>query len=976
MQVSKAALAALALLLAAAGCSSKDSKPAGASDATFVVDQLTKVSVTDSKADGVYTSLATAKQYDFTACIRDVAVLEPVQGEKFRVTGESGEIAVRTTDQSGCITWSESVPVNSLADETYALVERSIEAITAHKGVQRIPLALNPLAKGGDAAIDRRYRTPPKSVVGQAQRSSLTESALLIEQASAEIQINQTTSSGAAGVIRLKLQPKIRRLGLDGKKMHETLVQGRFRINLQLLANNNLKLVPISGRTENTVDFSDGQVFFETAVQLNEIPNERTVELLVDVEPVDSPVPLGRQTSLLTVGRISQVLTKAGGDLRPLSLSVAKLDPSAEVRAAAAGSEDGAAPPPAKPASGSTRNMEFNLGEVKVLKVSPMNISPTTGRPNRVLVEVGAKVTNGISQEPIINQRFELDEVGSSRIPVDSNEEGLVKWHHTIDFSSISNESYFRRKVKLKIQDEFYNFAEVEREVAINPWQYDNPSLLLVDTKFNQVPNLSVQGQNLPEILVDNMEFSFRGRSFEIDNQLNFAVLRRYDFVLHPKVKRVTASGLKEEELGNGRYQVRFLLQLQGHLEMSLEESYLHAVTVDAVAQGNTLRASVVFPFTSLPDAANRNLISVEIIPTGGHTKFKPATFSGDFVTVDMKGSIDLSANPAMAHLPDVSRIAAKRAADKNRIIDVLTIFQKRYRVLPVSAADLAARKINETERNGLVAQPKQSGSTLAKFCSYYFPAGEVLKNCQKSPLVYLDFINTEHVRRVNTKQPVKPIASDIFNITVSADFSFRESDSEDRNSGASTRKEVDNSTRAGVSLPIANLGTGVSFSVGRSWYESDTRSVGKSTGAGTMLSSGKTVNADELVFKLNVSLIRCLVISPKLKPTAPNPASLAPGLHVCDPQLVTKDITEKYYYIYLFFRALTSPVVDATSDAKERPWTILIRGESRFKGFSRAMENTSNTIRLQRSVTTPGAVLGTAENKFDGFFPGLVTID
>jgi hypothetical protein len=289
-----------------------------------------------------------------------------------------------------------------------------------------------------------------------------------------------------------------------------------------------------------------------------------------------------------------------------------------------------------------------------------------------------------------------------------------------------------------------------------------------------------------------------------------------------------------------------------------------------------------------------------------------------------------------------------------------------------LSGDRLASLGIFPGEFDGLVAgaKPDASGSSvLAKFCGQYFdPKGwfSGYSRCTRDPSSWLAVVPIEFIRSV--KQAKIARQPDSIDLGMSAGVSFSESESEDWSQGTSQSESI--STDFGVGLPlqgITGLKVGIGVGTSDSWSRSHGFSKGKSQGKSRSGDTGKKVTADEVEFMIDSSVDRCVLITEKTD----KPKKGAKVFMGCHSHPVQRVVNETYYFLYQNFS--NSALLDVGASLEERPLLALIRGKERFEIFKKYMQDPNMTLNISKELPAPADVMREAENRFDGYFPGLL---
>jgi hypothetical protein len=349
------------------------------------------------------------------------------------------------------------------------------------------------------------------------------------------------------------------------------------------------------------------------------------------------------------------------------------------------------------------------------------------------------------------------------------------------------------------------------------------------------------------------------------------------------------------------------------------------------------------------------------VLPLDRSSSIRSRPYVGTF---DMLGGFAVRMEPRAGQieermkLKDHNNPALRRAGAE--------IFRESRKPIWLDAAKLASLGTSQAELDKAIES--SDSKALAKICPQYFdPNGWFTghRGCVNDPRGKLTVVPVEFIREVvKAKLARQP---DSIDIGMSAGVGFSESESEDYSH--STSESVDVSTKAGLSVPLLNvlgLDLGVGVGASKGWSSSHGFSKGKSQSKSRGGDLGKGLTADEAEFKTNATVDRCVLITDKSEKKG---AKVFMG---CHSQLVPKTVTETYYFVYQHFS--NSALLDVGASLEERPLLALIRGKARFENFRKFMQDPNMTLNLSKDLPAPADVMREAENRFDGYFPGLLT--
>ncbi len=928
----------LPLLVAAffAGCSSssEDKSAQGAQDATFVVEEVTG-STDASGADSNFTSVATARIVNFTACLKDVAVLERIQNRTFEILDGGQVIARRDTDTSGCLQWSEQVSFSAMAEETFIESQRTIRAIQDHKGSVSVSIAVNPWTKGAGAVKDLRFRTPPrvKDKASALQMASDGKSTLHLAGLRGELAITKAQQDGVDGVLRIQFTPKFRRKGLDGATVLETLSDGKFRIRHQIIAQDGPNLVPLYDAEATEVSFSNDVVQAYLPVKILRRPNkESLLRLQVEVTPVQAPQGLSSVTGAAQMGRFNSLIVSTTSEFA----EAAWTGPSQEVQ-----------PEP-------QNSSEFVVGQIRATRTEVVQLG-STGRPKLIHVGLRACLRNAISEQGIVNRKFRVESEGKVRVErLTDSENGCLEWDEPVAFDYFAKEKSFERKLTITSLDGFYKDRQEQVTVSLNPWMYESASSVAVDSRYGDATQApAVAGAS--EMFINGAAFNAAGREFDLDSLLNLTVIRKFRFEVRPVIRRMTSAGWRTENLGNGRYHLLILIQ-------SMDDgSTLAALSQTVDAGADAVNTELSLRFDDLRPTLQRNRMFVELRPVDRNPGLVSLAYEGMFEAAQPGGWIRLQKTGRSVE-KEVRSFTAKASPAKS--MDSFALYTKLLKKkFPGTATALPGEKVSDA----IVRDPLLA-THAARLCEYFFSGKPALVGrCRRSPEETLTLTRSWHTVRLRNAPEHR--YSDLMGFSVGAGFGFSSGESKDSSSGSGWSGGVKANVGLGGKVGPVDIGVGVSG--GKEWFTSESHSVrewGKDNKVDT--SMDKKLDVEEIGFSIDADVRRCLTVQPKAIDKAKPDGT--PTLFLCGSQVERKTFDESYFYVYQnYFPGI---VLDSGAKASERKWMLLIRGKDRFKGFVKLVQDKTVQVNFRKGTPIPGDVLNGSMNKYDGFFPGMLT--
>ena len=139
----------LSLALTSSGCFKAKNNTAeewaNQNAATFTISKKVEGSSAGIRANSEW-DLTNAQLYNFTVCAEDMHTQEKLKGHKFIILDADGKVIkdeLRTNNE-GCMSWSETVHFNPVADPKYIPWTRYVRANGIHTGQRKLNLAINP----------------------------------------------------------------------------------------------------------------------------------------------------------------------------------------------------------------------------------------------------------------------------------------------------------------------------------------------------------------------------------------------------------------------------------------------------------------------------------------------------------------------------------------------------------------------------------------------------------------------------------------------------------------------------------------------------------------------------------------------------------------------------------------------------------------------------------------------------------------
>lgn len=935
MQSSKYLFIAMLLL---AACSSKVEKQGSDSEAmaTFVVEEV-QATAELGGTNALYQSIATEKLFNFTACMKDVAVNESIVGEVFEIRGNEGSAFQKTTDSRGCLSWSENIPFNALAKETYIQTERSFRPLRAHKGLQKVTIAFDPWKDGKEALLDLRFKNVPQITDAKsASRSSALNSNLFIKEVATTLEITGAASTSAEANLRISFSPQWQRLNLKGDTIILPLSKGQLRLRYQLVARNNGQAQALTEAQSQDVYFESGLLVKNQTLTLLQKPSrESTLELRLSIEPMDAPEGLRAIQGILSLGKL--------GNLESTKKSELLDQPYEEVALVAnlAEKKDNTIPN-----ASLIGDMDFTIGQVKVEKASVAEVSKSTGRPSKLHVYFVAPLQNAMKDTPILSTKFQITIDGKKISAITDDDRGYLRWDEEIGFNYFENKNFIRRIIGIQSLDPFYGNTEKKIAFTLDPSQYESLESFLIDERFAQVPDMPV---GTSEIILSDMRAFFKEMTYEIDSLLSLSAIRKYNVELHPSIRRMTTRGWINEPLGsNGKYLLRVSMESN-----SPGNPVLDSFTVPVDVVNDVIVKEVKFQFQDLRSIFARNTIKAQLIPADKNSGLTSRIFTGVIELTSPSPFVQLQPTNQALKLgkPSEPKIAAKELFRKGN--NMISLSDKERASIALSDADVEA-----LTRNFRVP------ALLKKFCRVLYQDANALNSCNAKPEKYIGGTMLKHLVKLKKKQE---ILVDSYGLDLNATVTNTHSNNKDHSESFSTKEDFFLQVKGGTPS-VFGFGANVGSSKGWAHFDTNTTSESKQHATAASVNKRRNFVVDEREFRLDVDTVLCTYIFGMKAPLG-----LKGGVQVCSKNTVPEVVQEQYYFIYSNYSS--SPLLDPGMRVEDRPWTFIIRGRSRYENFARYFQDKTATLVLRDGSPVPASVLQEVNNRYDGLFPGVLTL-
>ena len=597
---------------------------------------------------------------------------------------------------------------------------------------------------------------------------------------------------------------------------------------------------------------------------------------------------------------------------------------------------------------------DYLVGKINIERTTVSQLSGE-GHPQVIAFVLSICLRDAVSEKPLLNKKFRIEESKQKELVTDSDT-GCLHWDQEISFDYLATENYFRQGLTVQSGEPFYTNRAKVLKLFIDPWQYKDSTLAIIDERFQTPPKILDASQDPNQALrVSWGSFTFIGREFEIDKFLNLATTRTYRFNIKPVVPRLSLQGWQEDDLGNGRYKMRVLLETSNESDALVINDQI----IDVESHGGEISIELPFRFDDLRFVNNRLFVTLLLKATSGGGKIKSVPLIS---AVDLVNGGGFHFDPRERALP---KISPHKAREKLISVASENLLFAHAKAEAFTDAEIAAVSLNTADASPLFDLKNES--EFGKLCGLYFAGGWFgsVDACKARPKDYLAVSLTEHVQSIHAVHLKKV---DTANMTMSATVSQSDADSVTDAKGINSA--VDARVDVGFHVPLLDklgINTGFSVGYGSSVFWSTTYAKARTLSNTRTTDLSRVLVVDEVRFDIEGKTKKCLWVAPKNPDKAVRKSTLA----LCQKQGTPRQFSEVYYFLYR--PILASALQDVLGGVNNRPFMTLIRGQKRYENFLRLAQDANVTLILSKPVGDAQEVYNQALMRMDGFFPGLL---
>lgn len=636
-------------ILSLAACnlpSPKDKDPSQSSDgsdnsgaATFNVEAMpNRSSVLEATKEGSF-ALPTSKVFGFYACLKDIYYNKIISGHKFKIDEANQEV---TTDDSGCLIWSEKITYNYLADSQYIKIDRHIRGMGLHKGVRTVSYAINPWSHGENLSpvLDVKNQSSIPNLVTSPTASSLALKGystdqkirtrpLWFDDGRLFVTEQRLTSAGVDLLVELRGTPSIQLTKMNGEIFLRPLVSGTFKASLKIIhsyVESGKEIHRLLAQTAFLdVKMENGSLAVRTPLSLPAIPTRGQLVLGLQLQPADGPQGLVGFDGIYILGDYDQI---KGNSFLKLSSQVGqdqsfKLDTYINAQlsqvSAATTTDINTGTSPGSYADDTYQKPQI---EVTPLEIKNVRIGQETTSSREVIYNIKACVKNGIDQKVTRAQTFKITKFrqnssdAANTVLVKTDNNACVNWDETLTINYFACQHYLKGFVQIENAD--LGMSE-KLDILINPWdKTGNGGRDLRYVDATEKLSLDCKQENRPQtqIIIDAFSYNTLSYKYQVDNLLNLTVKKNLQIKMEPRL-------LMYSSLSNGRGEFErlrdgiYLLKLAVVRNRDYDDTNTFVTSAEKIVNvmSGQVNTDITFETQDLKALGNRNNLLAEIYP-------------------------------------------------------------------------------------------------------------------------------------------------------------------------------------------------------------------------------------------------------------------------------------------------------------------------------------------------------------------------
>ena len=658
-------------------------------NASFFIDSAPGDVRPDSQVNSL--GLPEAKTFSFSACLKDTAKLKPITNQNFKVQELDQSFK---TDMNGCLTWSEKVEFNYLADSQYVQLDRHLLGTGLHTGVRTVSYAINPWAHGESipqvidltkASVSSlvKAESADNALKGLGQDKNPRRRSLWANAGTLNITQQKFTQNGVDLLVEFRATPSIQLTKMNGDIVYVNLNRGQYKARLTLIntyfqdGQEKRKMLGQSGSIDAA--FTAGILTLSAPVSVQTLPTSGTIAFGLELSAVNPPAGLTPFQGVYQVGEYDKL--KGGGSLQ-LDTNAGKVatnttDAKIDVKADDAGqvnlqtyiNDD------SKPNVGAKSDVKTDTGsgpapvrakfEIGELSFSFVKVLRESSSSKEILFSIKACPKSALDQKIAREQKFKIthfrsaEKMDSSIEEFTSDNNGCVTWNENLAFNYFECQRYFSGKVRMQNAD---LGMDESIEVLVNPWE--KATMLAKDGRYladRSVLALSCDKEKKlgTKLWLKTWSYNSLSYDYKIDSTLDLTLVKKVQLSMDARLISYSSNsdGIDSEtKLRAGLYLLKVLVT--GNAEYQDGATYItHAKKIVTVTDGQ-INTDVEFLIHDLKTLANRNNIIFTLIPLDEKKAAALAADADPETAINTASGLDIGPfiGPVLLNMDDQSK--------------------------------------------------------------------------------------------------------------------------------------------------------------------------------------------------------------------------------------------------------------------------------------------------------------------------------
>jgi|GEM_PF-6203596 len=935
-------------------------------------------------------SLPASRTLSTKFCIKDNAHSSPIVFHEFEVQGDGLPSQNYTTDKEGCFVHSEMIDFDVTAPAQKILLERTIFAKGSEKGLRKTEIIIDPWSKMALSVQDKKIDVPEivrginiKSALNPetSDRKPLTIDGLRITLKSAAIEngkrIIELDASG---------QVYIEGLNHEQQRILHPLTRGQFFAEYTLFYENdqNVKRTRNVIRSSNKIainQLTEGALVLQDSFSLEtgRLCSSGVVYLGLKLTPIDGPKSLRPIESVFYYGSCESRGTAWGtlaSDFRQKSQTNSKLSIKSYLEEFPAESETS---DDTKASAASATAEKARLLEIAPISFSNISFKALAPHERERHIQLKICLRMAWDRSPLRHQEIQTINFSGKKQIHTTNEEGCAFVDEILKSNPFANECWTKKEILIS-----HPGSEFSQAVPLhfNAW---SPSLPLMDGRYLKGDE-KLQGcvKEDSKIILSGYSFDKLEILYRMDPMLNLELLKKGILRIPAKLRRASftdASGFTEEDLPPGTYDLKLAVvdqyynftEQKPESDATQQEKIFYvlekAIQIDS---SSMINEEVEIGTRQLKSLGATNLLIVELHPRNGASTISPSFRASIQLTTESEaGSFQTLGIGEFQRLQKSHELYKPQKGLKDSLSERIQNFAKLNQLKLSMGQDMDLIPFRKGQSQRLNISKGFSDQDKKDLCLFWFndlllrpleqkDHGALRKvgsfsllttECHR--LAYQDIHSVFDIEKkyfLKNSQLVKaePDLLPIRSLSISSSVSVGNSKSE------STSQSWSWGLNLGLNLPevfglsFLSAGTGASYSVTRSFAESTSKGTDASASTAIQLTIESliaNISAPEYTECLSIRLNQNLFLekergfwttnnpwTSQLHPKLSNEErlkSIQQGILICEN--TKSDPIEFKEKFYLINQALPQGyLIDRTSE-KNRPFSLLIRGESEY---------------------------------------------